>query len=39
MTPLTYNPYKNTSFIEQRTNKPRWFANFVKLYPAHVRAI
>lgn len=39
MSPVTYNPYKNKSFIEQRNGEPRWFANFVKLYPAEVRAI
>ena len=35
---LTYNPYKYESFVDQRTEKPRWFASFVQLHPQEVRA-
>ena len=38
MTPVTYNPYKYESFVDQRTEKPRWFASFVQLHPQEVRA-
>ena len=36
MSPITYNPYKYSSFVDSRTEKPRWFASFVKLYPKEV---
>jgi hypothetical protein len=39
MAPITYNPYKHSSFVDSRTKKPRWFASFVKFYPKEVRAI
>jgi len=39
MSPITYNPYKYNSFVDKRTEKPRWFASFVKMYEAEVRVI
>ena len=39
MSPITYNPYKYESFVDKRTEKPRWFASFVKMYQNEVRAI
>jgi hypothetical protein len=39
MSPITYNPYKYKSFVDKRTEKPRWFASFAKLYPNEVRVI
>lgn len=39
MTPVTYNPYRHKSFVDKRTETPRWFASFVQLHPQEVRAI
>ena len=39
MAPITYDPYKYSSFVDSRTKKPRWFASFVKLHPKEVRVI
>ena len=39
MTPVTYNPYRYESFVDKRTETPRWFASFVQLHPQEVRAI
>jgi len=39
MTAITYNPYKHSSFVDVSTQKPRWFASFVKFYTKEVLAI
>jgi len=33
---ITYNPYKNTSFVDKDTGKPVYFSCFVKMLPQQV---
>jgi hypothetical protein len=39
MSPITYNPYKHSSFVHARTEKFIYGSPFVKFYPKEVRAI
>ena len=39
LSPVTYDPYKYSSFVHKRTKKPIWSSPFVKMYTHEVRAI